>query len=93
MLLDGDALRTAIGETASYDLDSRRRLAFRYSNLCRMVVRQGHVVICATIPFHDVRTWNHRNQPGCLEVFLDVPITELVRRESSAAAWSRGTRL
>lgn len=85
-LLDGDQLRDvfqplAAGSTA-YDQMGRRTLALTYSRLCRLMASQGLTVIIATISlFDEVHRWNREHLPGYLEVFLDVPITELERRD------------
>jgi adenylylsulfate kinase-like enzyme/predicted MFS family arabinose efflux permease len=83
VLLDGDQLRAALGaDGGGYDADSRRRLAFVYARLCRLLAEQGHTVVCATIALHhEVHAWNRANIPGYLEVFLDVPLEELRRRD------------
>lgn len=80
LMLDGDALREALGvATSDFDRDSRLRLALTYSRLCKMLADQNRTVIIATISlFHEVHAWNRQHLPGYLEVFLDVP--EVVRR-------------
>ena len=84
ILLDGDALRTALG-TQAFDRESRRRLGFAYARLCRLLAEQGHTVVCATIALHhDLHAWNREHLPGYTEVFLDVPLGELVRRDSKS---------
>jgi cytidine diphosphoramidate kinase len=83
VLLDGDQLRAVLGITGTFDQQGRHELAFVYARLCRMLAEQGQLVICSTIAlFHDVQDWNRRNQPRYLEVFLDVPIEELRRRDT-----------
>jgi cytidine diphosphoramidate kinase len=83
ILLDGDDLRAALGATTAYDHGSRHELAYVYARLCRLIAGQGHTVVCATIAmFHDVHAWNRANLPGYLEVYLEVPIEELERRNS-----------
>ena len=83
VLLDGDDLRTALGMVGTYDPESRHRLAFVYARLCQLLARQGHTVVIATIAlYHDVQAWNRTNLPNYLEVFLDVPLDELRRRNS-----------
>lgn len=85
-LLDGDELRevfqplTARG--VGYDMEGRRALALTYARLCQLMARQGQTVIIATISlFEEVHRWNRENLPGYLEVFLDVPLNELERRD------------
>jgi adenylylsulfate kinase-like enzyme len=81
ILLDGDELRDVFGSTQVFDPESRRRLAFTYSRLCRLLAGQGHTVICATISlYHAVHSWNRANIPRYTEVLLDVPLDELHRR-------------
>jgi adenylylsulfate kinase-like enzyme len=81
ILLDGDDLLWALGVTDAFDLTSRRQRAFVYARLALLLAGQGHVVICATIAlFHAVQEWNRGHVNNYLEVFLDVPVEELRRR-------------
>jgi cytidine diphosphoramidate kinase len=80
VLLDGDALRTAL-DVRAYDPDSRRQLAFNYARLAREISSQGFGVVVATISlFHDVHAWNRAHLPRYFEVLLDAPAEELARR-------------
>ncbi|PWV75688.1 Adenylylsulfate kinase [Prauserella marina] len=82
VLLDGDELRETLGVRSGYDLSSRRALAATYARMCLLLSGQGHVVVCATISLHhDIHDWNREHLPGYLEVFLDVPVGELRRRD------------
>jgi glutamine kinase len=82
ILLDGDALRTAISEDLAHTPGDRRRSAMRNARLCRLLAGQGLDVVCATISlFHDVQRWNRENIPGYREIYLRVPIEELRRRD------------
>jgi adenylylsulfate kinase-like enzyme len=81
VLLDGDDLLWALGVTDAFDLNSRRERAFVYARLSRLLASQGHLVICSTIAlFHAVHEWNRAHVNNYLEVFLDVPVDELRRR-------------
>jgi len=83
VFLDGDALRAAMGIVGNYDPEGRHQLAFVYARLCSLIARQGHIVVCSTIAlFHDVQTWNRAHFENYIEVFLDVPLAELARRNS-----------
>lgn len=65
----------------------------RYARLCREVASQGIDVVCATVSmFHEVRRWNRTHIPGYVEIFLDVPIEELRRRDAKGlyGAYQRG---
>jgi adenylylsulfate kinase len=82
VLLDGDALRHALGATQSYGPEDRRNLAYTYARLAQYIAGQGFTVVCATISmFHDVRTWNRENNPRYFEIYLRVPEEELKRRD------------
>jgi len=81
--LDGDALRGVIAEDLDYSADNRMRSAMRNARLCRLLAEQGVDVVCATISlFHEVQRWNRANIPGYLEIYLQVPMDELRRRDS-----------
>lgn len=85
VLLDGDELRSVLVEENSggrHDRESRLELAFKYSKLCKVIAKQGFIVVIATISlFREIHEWNRKNLPGYLEVFLDVPMEELKRRD------------
>ncbi|GAB3577403.1 cytidine diphosphoramidate kinase [Amycolatopsis endophytica] len=81
VLLDGDAVRSALG-ARSFGADARRQLAQTYGRLCALLAGQGHLVVCATISLrHEVHQWNRRHLHRYAEVFLDVPFEELRRRD------------
>jgi adenylylsulfate kinase-like enzyme/phosphohistidine swiveling domain-containing protein len=91
--LDGDALRGAIAEDLDHSAGNRRRSAMRNARLCRLLAEQGSDVVCATISlFHEVHRWNRENIPGYREIYLQVPMDELRRRDSKGiyAAAERG---
>jgi adenylylsulfate kinase-like enzyme/phosphohistidine swiveling domain-containing protein len=81
--LDGDALRAVIAEDLGHNADNRRQSAMRNARLCRLLAGQGSDVVCATISlFHEVQRWNRENIPGYREIYLQVPLDELRRRDS-----------
>jgi adenylylsulfate kinase-like enzyme/phosphohistidine swiveling domain-containing protein len=83
IFLDGDALRAVIAEDLGHNADNRRRSAMRNARLCRLLAGQGADIVCATISlFHEVQRWNRENIPGYREIYLQVPIDELRRRDS-----------
>lgn len=80
--LDGDLLREAMGASKDHDRTSRLELAMRYSKLCRLLSVQGFQIVISTISlFHEVHEWNRKNLPGYTEIYLDVPMKELMRRD------------
>lgn len=81
VLLDGDALRDALGGVFGHERDERARAAFAYARLCRLVSDSGPHVVCATISmFHAVREWNRAHLPRYLEVWLQAPVPVLAAR-------------
>jgi adenylylsulfate kinase-like enzyme len=83
ILLDGDQIRKALGEeTTSYGVIERKKKAYFYAKLAKNISDQGFLVIVATISmFEDVRQWNRKNNIKYLEIFLDVPEQERIKRD------------
>lgn len=81
--LDGDEIRAVVGAVRAHTREERLSLALRYSKLCKLLSDQGFDVAIATISlFKEVHEWNRKNLPGYCEVYLDVPIEELRRRDT-----------
>ena len=71
VFLDGDNLRTILGEDSTHTRDDRLRLAFIYSRLCRSIAAQNvHVVISTVALFREIHVWNRENFDNLIEVFL-----------------------
>jgi len=83
IMLDGDDLRDAFGLTQkAHTREARLDLAFQYCRLARMIARQGVTVVVGTVAlFKEVHEWNRRHLPGYFEVYLQVPLAELRRRD------------
>ena len=82
IMLDGDDLRKILGETVHYGREDRKQLAFLYARMVQSLSEQGVVVVIATVAlFKEVHEWNRKNIRGYFEVFLDVPVDELRRRD------------
>lgn len=82
IMLDGDDLREILGETVHYEREDRKQLAFLYARMVQSLSEQGVVVVIATVAlFKEVHEWNRKNIRGYFEVFLDVPVDELRRRD------------
>lgn len=83
ILLDGDEIRAVVGAVKAHTREDRMALALRYSRLCKLLSDQGFDVAIATISlFEEVHEWNRKNLPGYCEIFLDVPLEELRRRDT-----------
>ncbi|CAA7613727.1 Adenylyl-sulfate kinase [Magnetospirillum sp. LM-5] len=82
LYLDGDVLREMLGAVDAHGPDQRLALAHTYGRMCKVLAEQGAVVVCSTISmFHAVRRWNRDHIPGYVEIYLKVPLDELVRRD------------
>lgn len=82
VMLDGDELREAMGATHAHTRQERLQLAMRYAHLCHLIAVQGVDVAIATISlFREVHEWNRANMPGYVEIYLNVPLDELKRRD------------
>lgn len=83
IFLDGDVLRSLFNDTTKHDQQSRLDIGMKYARLCQMLVAQGVHVVCATISlFHQIQDWNRNNIKNYIEIFLDVPMDELIKRDS-----------
>ena len=81
ILLDGDELRRVLADKA-YTREERIALGMRYSRLCQLIVSQNIDVVIAVIGlFKEIHEWNRVNIPGYTEIFLEVPLSELKKRD------------
>lgn len=91
VFLDGDILRQVYNDS-DYTLNGRKKLAFQHGRLCRMLNSQGiDVVICVIAMFDDCREWNRNEIENYREIYLRVPIEELIRRDQKGL-YSRALR-
>ncbi len=82
IMLDGDVLRECLDVKKKNSRSDRKKLAYTYSRLARMLSGQGITVVVGTIAlFKEIHVWNRENIKGYFEVFLDVPIEELRKRD------------
>ena len=83
VFLDGDNIRKALKLTrSSYDLQSRKKLAYTYAELAKLLIEQEIDVIFATIAmFHEIRDWNRSKIKNYIEVYIKVPLDILVERD------------
>ena len=53
-----------------------------YSHLCQVLANQDFTVIISTISmFNEIYLWNTKNLPNYFQVYLEVPLPELERRD------------
>ena len=81
IILDGDNLRSVFA-SKSFTKPDRINLSLTYSRLAAMLQSQGHIVIVAVIGMYsEVFTQNRKGIKNYFEIFLDVPISELEKRD------------
>lgn len=92
VILDGDILKQFVGDTVGYTTSARRERARKYSNICKLLSEQGMwVIICTVALFDEIREWNRKNIDGYIEVFLDVPI-EVLQKRNKKGLYSKTTQ-
>lgn len=82
VFIDGDMIRAIMGDDLGYDIESRRRNAKRIRNLCKELEKQSVNVICAILSiFPEDRKWNRQNYNEYFEIYLNVDMDTLIRRD------------
>ena len=82
IFLDGDDLRSIFAGRWGYSREERVELARVYFRLASHLASQGYAVVISVIAMYDeVRSWLRQNVPNALEVYLDVPEEERIRRD------------
>ena len=83
VFLDGDVIRDILGNDLGHDIKDRKKNAIRISKMCQFLTNQNINVICATMSlFKEIHNLNKDNIAQYYEIFIDVDIDELVRRDS-----------
>ncbi|MDB9703584.1 adenylyl-sulfate kinase [Rhodospirillales bacterium] len=85
LFIDGDEIRQILGQFSEHDTfkaEARHEVAWRYARLCKWLDSQGMHAVCCTISyFEDVREFNRNELSEYFEVFLDVSVETIVRRD------------
>jgi bifunctional enzyme CysN/CysC len=83
VFLDGDQLRSIFANKWDYTAEERVELALIYFRLCSHLSKQGLIVIISAVAMLDeARKWFKENIENGLEVYLNVPLEERIRRDS-----------
>jgi adenylylsulfate kinase len=93
VVLDGDAVRHALGDAFGYGDDARARYYEALARLASLVASQGLITIVpATASQRAFRDRARALAPSFVEVFVDVPIDECAKRDAKGlyAAVARG---
>ena len=79
LLINGDDIRK-IFELNSFDYKSRKKVAYKYSELSSFITRQGINVIFATVSmFHDVRKQNRKkSKKKYIEIYIKSQIKKII---------------
>tara|TARA_Y100000589_G_scaffold5472_1_gene4774 strand:+ start:2494 stop:3033 length:540 start_codon:yes stop_codon:yes gene_type:complete len=91
--LDGDELRKVF-KRKDFSIDSRVELGYQYSNLCQVISSQGILTVISCIALiKEIHQFNKKNIKNYFDVFLDVPIEILKKRDSKGIykKFSEGT--
>jgi cytidine diphosphoramidate kinase len=82
VLLDGDQFRNIMGEDLGHGIEERRRNGWRMARMCAFLDEQNIDVVCCILSlFPDQREWCRRTFNRYFEVYVDVPMDELIRRD------------
>ncbi|MGH8613854.1 MAG: adenylyl-sulfate kinase, partial [Gammaproteobacteria bacterium] len=83
LLLDGDRLRDVWNDDLGHEMSARRRNHTRISKLCALLDQDPSIdlVVPALSIFPDLRAWNRQHFSRYVEVFLDLPMEEAIRRD------------
>ncbi len=80
--LDGDSFRQLNNNDLKYTLKDRNTNALRLTRLCKFLIDQKINVVCAAnLTSQKYRNWCRKNIKGYFEVFIDVPIEILAKRD------------
>lgn len=83
VFLDGDIVREVFGNDLSHNLEDRKKNAIRISKMCEFLINQNINVVCSTMSlFKEVHELNREIISQYYEIFIDVEMDELVKRDS-----------
>jgi cytidine diphosphoramidate kinase len=81
VFIDGDMVREIMGNDLGHSLEDRRKNAGRICRLCKVLEEQRINVVCAILSiFPESREWNRINFRQYFEVYIDVPMDVLIKR-------------
>lgn len=82
VFLDGDQVRAIVGDNIGYTVEERRANGWRMCRFCKYLDDQNLNVVCATLSqFHDQQRWNRESYSRYFEVYLDVGMDVLIKRD------------
>ncbi|NQU56619.1 MAG: adenylyl-sulfate kinase, partial [Rhodospirillales bacterium] len=85
VFMDGDKIRKVLQQSEgeeNYTYEGRHRIGRGYSDICAWLDSQGlNVVFCTIMFFDDIRTYNRKTFSKYFEVYIDVPMETLRKRD------------
>ncbi len=82
VFLDGDHIRDMLKNDVDHTLEGRYKNAERISNICKYFDDEGVDVVAAVLSiFPEWQAWNRENFIDYYEIFLDVPMDRLIKRD------------
>ncbi len=82
VFLDGDHIRDMLKNDVDYTVGGRYKNAERISSICKYFDDEGIDVVAAVLSiFPEWQKWNRDNFKEYYEVFLDVSLDELIKRD------------
>lgn len=83
IFLDGDMLREIMGNDLGHSLEDRKKNADRFCRMCKYFDDHDINAVCGILSlFHESQEWNRNNLKSYFEIYLDVSLKELMRRDS-----------
>jgi cyclopropane fatty-acyl-phospholipid synthase-like methyltransferase len=71
------------GGNVDYSPEGRKKRAYQYAELCKLLVCQGITVVCCAITmFEDVRKYNRRHIPNYREIYIEVDFDTVVKMDA-----------
>ncbi len=81
VVISGDDLRN-IFNYKKFDKNSRLKYALSYSKFCKEITNQNINVIFSTVSLYNkVRSWNKKNIPNYLEIYIETNIEKLINEK------------
>ncbi|MFI3202378.1 MAG: adenylyl-sulfate kinase [Eubacteriales bacterium] len=83
VFLDGDTIRTILGEDLGHTLEDRMKNGYRISRLCKILELQGiHVIAAVLLCKDELRTYNRSYFDNYKEIHIDVNLEKLIERDN-----------
>jgi len=80
--LDGDDFREMFRNDVDHTIEGRRKNAERVSHTCLMLDKQDiHVIASVLSIFPEWQSWNREQFSNYYEIFLDISLKTLIRRD------------